>query len=259
MKLNCGLLAGFSEGVLEASVRKVAGAGFDAIEILCEYPLFWGDNYSKQADLLVRLKKELGLEFTVHAPFTYEFYSHPDPVFRKSLHAMVEKSAQVCDRIGSPVLVVHGGLISSVNFFLSKDRSKAVKIFTDEIKPLVKKHPDVKVCVENLSRPASIGHTVEECKKMLELVPGLGFCWDVPHSYLGDQMDTFMKSGLKFDHVHVTDNDGTEDKHWPLGKGKIPWKRVKDHLSKKSYKGDVVLECMSIPDAIASREHWNNL
>lgn len=244
---------------MEACVRNVHEAGFDTMEVLCEYPLFWGDNHEKQAVLLNRLKKELGVEYSVHAPFSYEFYTHLDPLFRKYCNKMVEKSAMVADKIGSPVLVVHGGLLSAVNNFMDKSREKSHKIFAEEMKPLVKTYPGVKICMENLSRPSSIGHTVEECRKVLEMVPGLGFCWDVPHSYLGDHMDAFMKSGLPLDHVHMTDNDGIEDKHWPLGKGEIPWKTVKEFLSRKNYKGHVVIEALAIPDATASRDYWNRL
>jgi sugar phosphate isomerase/epimerase len=249
-------LAAFSEKALESSVRKIHDAGFDTIEIVFEYPFFYGDNYLEQQIILKKLKRELKLEFTVHAPLSYELFSHVDPIFRKHLHKMIANSAEVANYVDSEIFIIHGGLIPSINFLL-QSRKKSVKLFIDELKPLVKRNPDLKVCIENLSRPPSIGHKLEECKIILEAIPDLGFCWDVPHSFLAGQLEDFMK--LTIDHVHVADCDSIKDRHWPLGKGEIPWKKVKESLKKRNYKGQVMLESFSIENAVKSRNYWNNL
>ena len=257
MKLNCALLPGFGCS-LESGIRKIHEMGFAAIEVVCEHPFFNVNEYSKHEDLLKKLKKELSLEFTVHAPFTCEFYSHVDPVFRKYLHKMVEKSAEFAKNLDSEILVVHGGMIPAINY-LFHSRENSVGLFVDELKPLVGKNPDLKICLENLSRPQYIGHTVKECKAILDMIPALGFCWDVPHSFVGGILEDFIKSDLKVDYVHISDSDTIEDRHWPLGRGKVPWKIVKESLDKKGYRGYVVFECRSIQDVAKSREYWNEL
>ena len=94
---------------------------------------------------------------------------------------------------------------------------------------------------------------------ILDMIPGLGFCWDVAHSFVGGIMEDFIKSDLKIDYVHISDSDDIADRHWPLGKGNIPWKIVKESLEKRSHKGYVVFECRSIEDAAKSRDYWNSL
>jgi len=67
------------------------------------------------------------------------------------LDKTIIRSAEVANYLDSKILVVHGGLISSINMVV-QSREKSVKVFVNGLKKHVKKNPDLKICVENLPR-----------------------------------------------------------------------------------------------------------
>lgn len=257
MKLGCDFLIREDKS-LDAGVRRLYDAGFDLIEIIYEHPFFYGNNYPSQGEVLKKLMKELGVRYTIHAPFSYEFFSHKDPVFRRYLHKMLEKSMLLAERVDSKIVVMHGGIIPSMNRH-TMPRGKSIELFVEELRPPLGMDNGVKLCIENLDRDVHIGQTLQECKQILDTVPGLGFCWDVPHSFITGQMDAFMDSGIRIDHVHIADSDGVSDGHMALGEGKVPFKRVKDFLKQKNYPGSVILETLFFDKTVKSRDYWDRL
>ena len=70
----------------------------------------------------------------------------------------------------------------------------------------------------------------EDPQVMAEIINGIDShkikcCFDIGHAYIYSPvpLDTWVKVlGSKIGHVHINDNEGKNDSHMPLGKGKIP-------------------------------------
>ncbi|MBI4173845.1 MAG: sugar phosphate isomerase/epimerase [Candidatus Aenigmarchaeota archaeon] len=54
--------------------------------------------------------------------------------------------------------------------------------------------------------------------------------------------------------MHIHDNDGRGDRHWPLGTGNIDWRAVFSTAKQHGFKGPAIIENMSRPDLVQSLE-----
>jgi len=244
-------LAARDEPDVIKAVEKIAGAGFKLMELVFEWPWLTHENYQQKVPQLQELKNDLGLEFAVHAPFSYEYFTHNNPALRRFLFAQIENSLLLAEALDSPVLVVHAGRISSMGYHLLKNPVKdSLKIFSESIKPLVDQ-TQTKICVENIA--GGLGKNPEEIKFLLDQTPGLGFCLDFAHAFVQNNLDEFLDSKIVPNHFHLTDNPGPHDSHQTLGTGKIPVSKIKKYLTNKnSY---LILEDLTIESATKSKQY----
>ncbi len=242
------------------AIEKLVDAGFERVEVVLEPNLFITGFFNDAVRDLLELAESTGVEYTVHAPFSYEFFTHSDEMFRRDLMMMLMEASEFAESINSKFMVVHAGRASSIDKFLAMKkgidwRDAAIRSFADTLTHM----PDngVKLCVENLAH--AIIESPEHVLKLKELAPNVGFCWDVAHSHVQGNTDAFMNSELKPDYFHITDNDSVTDKHWALGRGNLPIRGVKEFLKSISFSGPVVLENKSIEEALSSKEYWESI
>jgi sugar phosphate isomerase/epimerase len=77
--------------------------------------------------------------------------------------------------------------------------------------------------------------------------PRLRICLDVGHALANSSinlLDWVGQLGRRIGHVHLHNNDGIEDKHWPLGQGVLDMASVIESLLDQTEAStDLVLEC----------------
>ena len=76
--------------------------------------------------------------------------------------------------------------------------------------------------------------------------PRLRICLDTGHARCNSSiglMEWITELNTRIEHVHVHNNDGKTDKHWPLGKGVIPMKGILEGLLFHTNASMFVLEC----------------
>jgi sugar phosphate isomerase/epimerase len=59
--------------------------------------------------------------------------------------------------------------------------------------------------------------------------------------------------------IHMSDNDGKNDLHLPLGAGRLSFRDSLTALMRIDYCSGLVIEVMNVEDAIRSRSHLTNL
>lgn len=70
-----------------------------------------------------------------------------------------------------------------------------------------------------------------------------GICLDLGHAHVaGGVMKELTDAGPRLAHLHVHDNDGSEDAHLAPGQGTIPWNEVRAALAAARYDGMGALE-----------------
>ncbi len=81
---------------------------------------------------------------------------------------------------------------------------------------------------------------------VLKKVKGLGFHLDTGHAHMHgrEPADMVKRFHKRLMHVHMNDNDGTEDQHLPIGYGTIDWEGLVKEL-KKRYDRTITLEIFS--------------
>jgi sugar phosphate isomerase/epimerase len=102
----------------------------------------------------------------------------------------------------------------------------------------------VRAGVEPLPRTC-LGNTADEMALLLEGLPAqhVGICLDVNHANVGQDLVAFIKRfGRRIISLHISDNDGIDEKHWLPGEGVIDWPAVINALRAVGYDGPWMCE-----------------
>jgi sugar phosphate isomerase/epimerase len=109
---------------------------------------------------------------------------------------------------------------------------------------ILRKYADkigAQLCMENLPRTC-LGNTPEELLRIIKIYPDVGICFDTNHYFQGTPLDFVRKAGHKIAHIHVSDYDGIDERHWLPGDGTIRWGELVYHIKKAGYNGVFMYE-----------------
>jgi sugar phosphate isomerase/epimerase len=97
------------------------------------------------------------------------------------------------------------------------------------------------LCVENLPRTC-LGNTPEELLRIMGNIPGVGICFDVNHLLKCTHEHFFELAGHKIATIHLSDYDGTDERHWLPTQGNIRWGAIVRQLDAIGYDGVFMYE-----------------
>jgi len=251
VSLNC-IAMEITPEVLDA-VQRSAIAAIEAPAV------FFAGEAGERNRALVR-EKLPGRVASIHALFgkPYDFSSLEEPVW----HAATKEAfnaVELAADLGAGLVVLH---LSSEPIAVEE---RAARIKQAEVAlQAIENHADdlsVRIAVELLPRTC-LGNTVEE---LLEVLDGcaprtVGACLDVNHV-----MDRYRELpkyvrilGDRLIHLHLSDYDGVDEKHWMPGAGVIDWKGLMEALRDTGYTGPLHYESSSqaqtIPEKIRDFE-----
>jgi sugar phosphate isomerase/epimerase len=108
-----------------------------------------------------------------------------------------------------------------------------------------------------------LGTTIEELKVVFDAfdTPYLGLALDVGHcNLLPGGVEPFIDAfGSRLNGLHLHDNDGVYDRHWPMGKGTVDWARLFARLKEIGYPGNGTIELRRLEDVIESKKHLQEI
>jgi sugar phosphate isomerase/epimerase len=256
----------------EDAVRRVAGAGFKAIELIAWNRDYLNDYWTKPkiADIKAELKSSgIALSQFVYTPHDL---SNADRAKRDAAVEDWTRAVAVGAELGSPII----NMVASHPFAM-RDTQEIPRITT---KPLVQTYATRNVprgvdwdqnfrdYVDSLRRcaeacaAADVIMSVEPhpgrylanhdgALRLLEHVdhPAMGINFDPSHTFpIGDFPNiTVYRLGRRIKHLHVSDNDGVTNVHWRPGMGKIDWVAMFQALKDIGYDGVVSIELEDVP------------
>lgn len=255
----------------EDAIRRIAGLGFKAIELIAWNKDYLNDYYTKAkiADLKAALKGEgIALSQFVSTPHDL---SHPDKAKREAAIEHWKKTVEVGAALGSPLINM-----VSTHAFAMRDSQEIPRITT---KPLVQTYSakapagmdwdknfedyvvamracakaceDAGVIMTVEPHPARYLANTDGALRLLEHVGSnaMGINFDPSHTFpVGDFPNiSVYRLGKHIKHLHVSDNDGVTNVHWRPGMGKIDWKAMFAALKEVGYDGVVSLELEDVP------------
>jgi len=274
----------------DAGMKAIRDAGFDAVDFgeLCGY-YSWEDAEAEKScaffddktkpEALVaeyaEAAKKYGLTFAqFHAPFP-SFYPRRPTATRVQQKA-IEKSIELCGKVGCPYIVVHPCFDGSARFpSMTKEQEYRLNIeFYSSLIPILKQS-GVVCCLENMwcqdwkskkIYTACCSDVTEACRYVddLNAIAGekrFGFCLDIGHLLLLglDPCNTMEMLGDRLVALHVHDNDGVNDTHTAPFAGVCNWRRFVKGLRENGYRGVLNFETSGfnekfppelIPDAL---------
>jgi sugar phosphate isomerase/epimerase len=252
MKIGASTIyALLSKSALQAS-EELLRNGIGAVEVAWEHR-----HNQASAEEISRMRK-IGIDYSMHLPFSGMSFAHPNPEVRKPHIKMVEDALKAAEKLGARQCVLHGGLVPV--FYSDLDspvkREYFYGIFAEGLGKILRGADDagIKIVFENLSRNDEIFGRYEDVAYMMNSIPSAGFCLDIPHAFMSGgpgQLDRFI-SNMKISHVHVTDSMKGEDNHLAIGKGQLPIKETLAKLKDKGYNGKVIFEGLTLKDTLES-------
>ena len=238
---------------LESELRRIAGLGFDLVDLTLEPPGAWPADGNAVAAML----DALGLAAVGHTAW-YLPIASPFPTLREAALATIEGQLATFAAAGVRLVNVHPD--PSVRL---DDRASVVARNADAVARLsasASAH-GLELMVENLGRAFG---GVEELRPLLDAAPAARLHLDVGHANIGlapgapnRALALLEAFGDRLAHVHLHDNSGAGDHHLPLGSGTVDWPSVVAALSGR-YDGTFTFEVFT-PHAAhveTSRRLW---
>ncbi|MEN6617199.1 MAG: sugar phosphate isomerase/epimerase [Syntrophorhabdus sp.] len=184
-----------------------------------------------------KILRSEGIPCTVHAPFMDLSPGAVDKQVRAITKDKLKKATHMANKLGALGIVCHPGYDKwrfgdNVDIWMEG----SIETWTEVLAVAGDKFP---VMVENIfeEEPDTIVELLKYFKDKI-----LYFCCDSGHFNLFSNVpiDKWMTSlGNKTREMHLHDNYGSYDDHFPIGQGTVPFKELKVFL--KSYNGNLLL------------------
>ena len=164
-----------------------------------------------------------------------------EAVRRKALESL-RSDLVLAAELGCRLVVVH----PSVEPIEAHDRAARIEQARKSLSEVAKmaSNNGVRAGVEPLPRTC-LGNTAGEMAVLLEGLPveHVGVCLDVNHANVGQDLTAFIQRfGRRIISLHISDNDGIDEKHWLPGEGVIDWSAVINALRVVGYDGPWMCE-----------------
>ncbi len=208
---------------------------FDSTSIWWEDEI--GDIFIKKEEM-PKLVRDNGLILeNIHVPYEgcNDLWSTSLIIREKALYRHL-KWIEDCNKFEMPIMVMHVTQ-GQVSYEPNKYGMKSLM-------ELVKKAEEAKVtiAIENTRAPKFLDFIFNNIESKY-----LGLCYDTSHDWLysKDKALLLKKWGSILVAIHLSDNDGTQDRHWLPYKGNINWEEVTNNFPYDTYNGFITLETIS--------------
>jgi len=241
---------------LETDLRRLADLGVDTVELgLTSIDLIAGGRIIKERlERLVALTGQFPFRYTVHGLVSSNFM---DPVTARYQLDAAKALVEVCDRIGSRIIVQHGGCLRADQIAERANADQREREALFELAEFAKPY-GVRIAFENIftTEPGQYRQTPAELAETVKAVnhPNLVALIDFSHAYIEstyrglDFREQLRAMAPVTGHLHVHDSFGRPqgfykafhpqestalgigDLHMPLGWGDIAWEEIFSEL-----------------------------
>lgn len=236
----------------------LAELGIRHVELSSEcYPLFQDRQKLKH---LATVLADTGIAVnSIHVPyyspnaptFTFCTISDDDAASRRLAMEMVDLCLDSLVTLGGSYLIVHpsGEPIAEAG----AEREEKLDLCRRNLSILAERAEGTPAMLAAECLPRTcLGHNSRELISIVDGVgsKALGVCLDVNHANLyEDVLEATRRYGERILTLHISDNDGLDDRHWLPTRGVIPWQAWAAALSEVGFRGPLTYEI--VPRAFA--------
>lgn len=196
--------------------------------------------------------RQLGFKVqSVHAPYAPELdISSPDMGVREASAQLLFQAATAAGELEAGMLVVHPGPERSFHP-PGEERHQRLSHSVSVLSRVAEvcHIAGVRMVLENMLPLLLFGNT-GDMLHMLEALEGhAGVCLDTGHGFLtGNIFHVVSRLASYIQMLHVHDNHGRLDDHFPPGQGHIHWVKLFQELHKIGFHGSLIMELIQPPD-----------
>jgi fructoselysine 3-epimerase len=233
---------------LDEAIRRVAAAGYDAIDIWGGRPhAYRRDLSTEEAASLRRLLAEQGLAVASFIPAQFRYPTSlcsPIEVVRSDSVAYICDSLENAAALGAPIVSVCPG-----HSLFGQTRDEAWSRLLDSLRAIAARAADygIRIALEPADRyETDLVHTTADALRFIGdlRAGGVGVVLDNGHcEVVGERADqAVVNLGDSLYHVHIDDNDGRRDQHLIPGEGTCDIASFLNALKSTGYTGYVTAE-----------------
>jgi len=233
--------------------------GFDYLELTMDAPLGHYTVIRKQKKEILQSLADHNMGLICHLPTFVYTADLTESIRRVSLEEMLA-SVETAAELSPSKTVLHPGMISGLGM-IAKDTAR--KYAMESLCAAVRKADETGLflCLENMPPATGLFTEPDELSEILNLFPSHGMTLDVGHAHIKEEgknrtKEFFRQAGKRIRHLHVSDNKGKRDDHFPVGKGTVDFAEIIRELKKIGYAETVTLEIFTKDrgDLVQSRE-----
>ncbi|MBS7627011.1 sugar phosphate isomerase/epimerase [Candidatus Bathyarchaeota archaeon] len=193
---------------------------------------------------LRRLKNDLDICFTVHAPFEDINIATLNEGNRRSALARMSESLKLASELEAEVWVIHPGMNSGLSWVYPNTQWQ---LTLDSLKIFSEKGEDsgLIVAVENMPSRAFILSSKDDFANLFfkREIGNIKMALDIGHANIMGGLNWFLKFlEDRIIEVHLHDNHGSFDEHNAIGHGTVNWARLIQTLVNKKFQGFMIIE-----------------
>jgi sugar phosphate isomerase/epimerase len=272
MKFGAGVWPFQWDPPFEDTIRRIAGLGFRAVELVAWDQVMLDEYYTPQRIKdLRRLLADEGLELS-------EFVSTPsgmasaEPAAREQAIEHFKRLVEVGVALGTklvntvaptpfelrfpPMALRHLRQECTLDFDPARDWRQNWADYVEVMHRFCEICEDAGVRYAIEPHPDCWVHNAAGMMRVLDLAssPALGMNFDPSHLFPMGEIPQIViyEVGERVFHTHFSDNDGTTNAHWRPGKGKIDWSGVLRALQDVGYDHVISLELEDVPGVARS-------
>ena len=184
----------------------------------------------------------------MHGPFVGIEYTHLDYLIREVAQHRLDMTYEAAQKLNVTRVILHAGYTPENDLFNLHDiwYRGSLDYWEREIRRW--ESAGIEIVLENVveKSPDLLTRLVNEINN-----PYLGMCLDVGHGHMFSQLSApewVRRMGNKLWHIHLHDNDGTQDSHQALGRGTIDFPAFYDALYESVPEATISLEVEDLMD-----------
>lgn len=245
-------------------IETFAGLGFNYLELTMDQPEAHYSAVSANRSAITKALQRHDMGIVCHLP---TFVSPADLThsIRQASVTEMERSFSVAADMGAKKVVLHPPMIGGMGAFVpEKSKGYAYDFLSEMVSQ--SETLGVTICLENMMPRNGFGVEPPELETIFNLFPSLKFTLDTGHANLNDNGQNRLKKLLRhfsdrIGHVHLSDNRGVYDDHFPLGAGNIDFRSLANTLVDVGYSGTVTFEVFDSDRnmLVDSRDFWCKL
>jgi len=261
IKLSACTLGYNRQTTVEEAVRRIANAGYKAVDLYTGAPHAWPEDYTKkERDSLKKLISDLGLKLTGFAVaggglgLQYNFSSPRESIRKRTLQYYID-NIRLADELGCPLMNV---LTGHVLYGTSKEQG--LKWTMDALRELVAEAEKTKFILglhPQYIAESPLMITVDDALDMIKELDSycVKIIYDTAQQNISYRnfMDDIRRAGKHLCYVHGADNDGAKWTHEALGKGSVDWEGIVRALVEINFNGYICTQSWSeLPNDVDS-------
>jgi sugar phosphate isomerase/epimerase len=245
-------------------IRSFAGLGFDYLELAMDPPEAHYSIVSENRLAIARALADHEMGIVCHLPTFVSTADLTESIRRASITEMKHSLSAAAD-LGAQKVVLHPPMISGMGAYVSERvRAYALEFLDDMVE--MSEVLGITICLENMMPRNGFGVEPAELDMLFWRFPALQFTLDTGHANLGEGgrsrlPELVERFGERLGHVHLSDNRGVYDDHFPLGRGTIDFRWLAKALRAVGYDGTVTFEIFDEDRNMLaqSRDFWSDL